>query len=176
MTVLRLEKPLLVYKEQILDYKQEFLAANESMDGSGVLAQVETIEEFIALSEQGMYKVLPRNFVLATQFLLIEETKDKLVGMMQIRHTLDKKLAVIGGHIGYSVRKSMRSQGYAKIGLRLALLYCQSHLQLSRVLLTCRKDNFASRKVILSQGGIRENEVMFGPYVIERYWIELNLQ
>ena len=80
-----------------------------------------------------------------------------------------------GGHIGYSVRKSERNKGYAKEELRQVLIYCKDILHISRVLLTCDNDNFASQKTILAQGGKKENEVLMKEEncVIERYWIDL---
>ena len=46
---------------------------------------------------------------------------------------------------------------------------------MSRVLLTCDNDNFASKKTILSQGAKKENEVFDKDEnrIVERYWIEL---
>ena len=44
-----------------------------------------------------------------------------------------------------------------------------------KVLITCMKDNIASKKVIINNGGVYENEIVYPPNdkVLERYWIKL---
>lgn len=92
--------------------------------------------------------------------------------MIDIRHFLNDYLEQFGGHIGYSVRKSERKKGYAKMMLALALGECKE-LNIDRVLLTCSKDNIPSMKTILSQNGVLENEVLKGDRITCRYWIDL---
>lgn len=171
-----LKRPSLEYAKQILDYQAEFTRNEEFMHGSGYLEMSTSIEEFITNSIQGEkeVKVDRSYFVEATQFLIIEQETNELVGMIQIRHRLNQTIAVIGGHIGYSIRKSKRKQGYAKAALRLALKYCKEELHLLHILITCEQPNIASRKTIISQGGVKEDEVLFGEKMIERYWIDLS--
>ena len=110
--------------------------------------------------------------VTADVFLAIREEDNKLIGMINIRHTLNEYLYNYGGHIGYSVKKSERGKGYAREMLKIALNKC-SKLGIKKVLLTCDADNIASAKVIKSCGGILENEVPQDGELIQRYWIEL---
>jgi len=91
-------------------------------------------------------------------FLAIREEDKKLVGVINIRHTLNEYLYNYGGHIGYSVRKIERRKGYAKEMLKIALEEC-TKLEIEKVLITCDADNIASAKTIKSSGGILENEV-----------------
>lgn len=58
--------------------------------------------------------------------------------------------------------------------LKAALPFCKS-LGLDRVLITCSKDNEASRRVILKNGGVYENTVQHHSEnkELERYWITL---
>ncbi len=94
--------------------------------------------------------------------------------MLNLRHYLNDYLEQFGGHIGYSVRKSERQKGYATEMLSLALGEAKK-LGLSRVLVTCDRENTGSAKTILNNGGVLENEV-FDPNdgtVTQRYWIEL---
>ena len=56
--------------------------------------------------------------------------------------------------------------------IRLALLECKK-LGIKRVLICCNKDNIGSKKSIINNGGVLENEVLDDNGVImQRYWIE----
>lgn len=110
--------------------------------------------------------------VPASTFIVIRISDSKIIGMIDIRHILNDFLLKSGGHIGYSVRKSERNKGYAKKMLSLALKKC-SEFGIENVLVTCSKDNIASVKTILANGGILENEVIIDGKEKQRYWIEI---
>lgn len=86
---------------------------------------------------------------------------------------MNEYLLSYGGHIGYSVRRSERKKGYATEMLKLALKECEG-LGITKVLLTCDKDNIASAKTIIKNEGILENEVQEEGGITQRYWINLN--
>ena len=46
-------------------------------------------------------------------------------------------------------------------------------LGISRVLMVCDKNNIASAKSIINNGGILENEIEVDGVVEQRYWIDL---
>ncbi len=94
-----------------------------------------------------------------------------MVGIINIRHSLNDALKIIGGHIGFSVRKSQRQKGYATEILRLGLKFCKE-LKIERVYLTCDKENIASSKTILNNGGVLEGERLYEGRMIEGYWID----
>lgn len=164
------------YLNQIIPYKEEMQAADSSMDGCGSLRRCDTAEEWLA--DNALYTdpaTLPEGKVLATQFLTVRESDNRVVGMLQVRHTLNDYLAQFGGHIGYSVRPSERRKGYATEQLRQALIWCREELGLERVMITCYTTNEPSRRTILSQGGVYDG-VSHEPdrdKDLERYWIEL---
>lgn len=87
----------------------------------------------------------------------MRENDNKIVGMINIRLSLNDKLKKFGGHIGYSIRPTERQKGYNKVNLFLALLCCQNH-GIKEVLMDCDKDNLGSAKTIQALGGtlIRE--------------------
>ena len=96
------------------------------------------------------------------------------VGRLSIRHELNEYLSLIGGHIGYDIRPSLRRRGYGMQILRLALPHARA-LGLARVLVTCDETNIASRKIIEANGGLLENAVT-EPGAAEatlRFWITL---
>ena len=91
---------------------------------------------------------------------------------MNIRHRLNESLLLDGGHIGDGVRPSERGKGIATEMIRLALDECRK-LGINRVLMVCDKDNPASARTIIKNGGVLENEVEAGGNVVQRYWIEV---
>ena len=116
---------------------------------------------------------LPDGFVSNTY--LVGVVGGVIVGRISIRHRLNDFLARVGGHIGYGVIPSQRGRGFATEMLRQALPIAAG-LGLSRVLVTCDDDNFASARVIEKNGGVYEglNDDPDLPIAKRRYWIELS--
>lgn len=63
--------------------------------------------------------------VPARTYFLIRCSDNKIIGMINIRLSLNEKLKKYGGHIGYSIRPTERGKGYNKINLYLGLKDCQ---------------------------------------------------
>lgn len=164
------------YSRQIQAYRQEFRDCGDSMDGTGGLSQTEDIETWIEQCRLFQDPALvPKGLVPATQYIYVREDDQKIVGMLQIRHELNDYLAKYSGHIGYSVVRSERRKGYASQMLRLALSECRKR-GIDRVLVSCGKDNIASRRTILSCGGVYESTV-YEPdkkIFLEKYWIDVS--
>ena len=168
------------YAAQIASYRQECLDTGSRMDGCGPLRRMEDPMDWVRWCQSwDTDGALPTDmdWVRTTQFLYIRASDNKMVGTIQVRHTLNQMLAAYGGHIGYSVRPSERRKGYAARMLREVLPFCRQ-LGLSRVLITCTPDNEASRRVILSAGGVYELTVFEADRnrELERYWIDLTPQ
>ena len=174
MARLKLILPTTKYKDEIMDYKEEFIRSNDSMDGTSGLRNAESFEEWHnAIVDNSKKETVREGLVPSTTYMAITTDEERLIGMIDIRHYLNDYLLKHGGHIGYSVRKSERQKGYATELLELALKECRS-LELSKVLITCDKDNTASVKTIIKNGASLENEVQEESTIIQRYWINLD--
>ena len=106
-------------------------------------------------------------------FFLLDEERGRLLGAVNIRHYLNERLLTDGGHIGDGIRPTERGRGYATKMIALALEECKK-LGIDRVLMVCDRDNAASAKTIVKNGGVLENEIVDDDGQIEqRYWIDL---
>ena len=168
-------RPTNEYATQIVEYRQEFLDARDSMDGTGPLRRFENPDEYIkTCAEYEDPEKIPSHLVPATQFFFVRKSDNKLVGMIQVRHRFNDFLEKYAGHIGYSVRPSERRKGYAKEMLGMALSFCRE-IGIDKVMITCIDGNIGSEKTILANGGVyeytihepNENENL------KRFWITL---
>jgi predicted acetyltransferase len=91
------------------------------------------------------------------------------IGTLVVRHRLTPELAEVGGHVGYHVVAPWRRQGHATRMLAAGLAECEK-LGLGRVLVTCAADNEASRRTILTNGGVPDGQVRGE----DRFWITLD--
>lgn len=113
------------------------------------------------------------NRVPDSTFFLLDIDRHRLIGASNIRHYLNERLLFDGGHIGDGIRPSERRKGYGTELIRLSLLECKK-LGISRVLITCDKDNIGSRKTIINNGGVLENEVIDEKgNLVQRYWVDI---
>ena len=163
------------YKEQIEEFKEEFIQNNENnIPGGGGLEREETFEDWMQkinddLSEE---KSKARGRVPSVLYLAFRKRDKKLIGIIQIRYALNEYLYNFGGHIGDSIRPSERNKGYSTKMIALALKEAKK-LGIGNVLMTCNKNNLASARTIIKNGGKLENEVIEDNKIVQRYWITL---
>lgn len=154
-------------------YRQVFLDRNEHVNGSCDLGRCESYPLWLVKVRARLHiGTTPPDLVPATTLMALRESDGTLVGFANIRHCLNEHFLNFSGHIGYSVHPDERRKGYASEILRLAMFYAKTELGLERVLVTCDKKNEASRRTILSQGGVLEDERDCDGMLVQRYWIE----
>lgn len=107
-------------------------------------------------------------------FFLLYKDENKFIGASNIRHKLNEYLLNYGGHIGDGIRPTYRNKGYGNKLVYLSLQEAKK-LNINKVLMTCNKNNIASRKTIVKNGGIFENEIVepSSNKIIQRFWINL---
>jgi len=125
------------------------------------------------LEDASQGKGVPEDFVPHTTLWTVNDAGE-VVGVANIRHELNDNLLLEGGHIGYSIRPSLRGKGLATRQLALAV-QAAGRRGINPVLVVCQQDNPASARVIAKNGGVFENEVVSEEdgKLIQRYWIEL---
>ena len=170
---LKLVFPQKEHKKQVEEYLKEHLDFGEKvLHGAGGLDRLGNFETWLEKVKKDISEeTVESNRVPATLYLAIRKSDNKVIGTIQIRHRLNEFLLKEGGHIGDGVRPLERKKGYATEMIRLALEECK-RLNIDRVLMICNKDNVASRKSIINNGGVLENEIIGEDgKIIQRYWI-----
>ena len=166
---MELRRPTLADKETVLEMMAEFEQTQSAHDGGFWDAENFVYEEWMESNrdiEMGLG--IPEGWVPAVQ--LVAFARDgQAVGFINLRLRLNDHLLQEGGHIGYSIRPSARGKGLAKEQLRQGLQVAKSK-NIKRVLVTCDRDNAASRGVIIANGGVLE-DIRGGK---ERYWIDID--
>ena len=171
---LKLVFPTPEYKAQVEEYLQEFFDNGEyEIAGDGGLDRIKNFDKWLEKIQNDLSpETIDKDRIPSTIYLTIRKSDNKIVGNVQIRHKLNKKLLLYGGHIGDSVRPSERRKGYATEQIRLALKKCKE-LGIDNVMMDCDKNNIGSAKAIQNNGGILENEVYIDNELVQRYWISL---
>ncbi len=159
------------YMPQLIDMMDEWTASGEEIVPYAIQKadyhRFETYQPSLETGE-GHPQLVPDS----TWFCL-DTDRNRFVGAVNIRHRLNHFLLHHGGHIGDGVRPSERGKGIATRMVALALEKCME-LGIERVLMVCDKDNPASARTIVKNGGILENEEIDGEGLVEqRYWIDL---
>jgi len=176
MDEIKLIKPTIEYADDIMMFRQEILDANDpdAFAGCGNLEECKTAQEWIDwITVRESPETCPEGWVSSNIFIAVRVSDNKIVGVIDLRHHLGNPvLREWGGHFGYIVRPSERGKGYAKEMVRQNLIKCKE-LGLHKVMITCDRNNIASERTILANGGVFENEVLVDGEYTKRFWVTI---
>ncbi len=164
-----------VPSSQIMQFRKEFLDAGEhAINGSRGLHNYEKYEDWLHLVQECSK---PNNKLIGvetTTYFASRKADNKLVGCIELRHTLNQALEEIGGHVGYSVLPTERRKGYATLMLEM-IIDKSKELGIDKLLLTCDIDNVGSNKTVVGCGGILAggNPFSYKGEQIYKYWINV---
>jgi predicted acetyltransferase len=155
------------YEPSYLASERERLALGRpagelALDGEAFRARLARLAAFAS-------GVLPQGGrVPSTTLWLVDG--DEYLGRLSIRHVLDDRLRVYGGHIGYDIRPSRRGQGLGGWMLRAGLPHAKA-LGIDPAMLTVDAANIASWRMIERCGGTRESTFEHDGAQCYRYWL-----
>jgi predicted acetyltransferase len=111
--------------------------------------------DYLALLErQQRGQDLPATHVPST--FLVAEIGGEIVGRAYLRHRLNDRLCLEGGHVGYGVRPQFRRRGYAVEILRQSLAVLAA-MGIEEALVTVDEGNVSSRRTVERCGGRLEH-------------------
>ena len=172
--MLELVYPTNEHKDMWNDIRKEWTITGEDVTPYALFFRQDNFDVFLKKTEDFHQGNNLGYYVPGTTYFLLGESRDRILGAVNIRHRLNEALLLLSGHIGYGVRPSERKKGFGTEILRLALLKC-CEMGIEKALITCDKENIASARVIVKNGGILENEITEEDgNIIQRYWIRLS--
>lgn len=166
----RMEKEMLyIKKANDTDLQEEWLFVKEMPEDENGMTNAWhgiSLEAFKdqALPDMIRYEKgigLPEGMVPETFLFLWLD--DCIIGQFRIRHYLNEALRKGAGHIGYCIANKYRGKGYATEGLKLTLQIAKEIVKEEEIYLRVNKNNPASLRVMMKNGGIivDENEEKF---------------
>ena len=169
---LYLKYPSIDDYDEWIEYTNEYFDKNSDFVVSGYSKNT-NYKDWLNKINNEREEILEKDRVPASFYFMMEE--NRIIGCISIRHNLNTDfLRRFGGHIGYNIRPSERGKGYGTKMLYLALFKCEE-LGLSDVMITCKKDNIASAKVIENNGGKLQDEVFIPEEddIFKIYWVNV---
>jgi len=136
------------------------------------MAYYDNFEDWLEYVQSIEKDKLSRNNIHESTFFSLRKCDKKIIGSIQLRHTLTDELKEHGGHIGYGIRPSERKKGYGKQQL-LLVLDIAKQMKIHKVMITCDKNNTASSCTAISCGGLLSDENLYKEKMQQIYWIDL---
>ena len=153
------------YQESYIDYIKE-LADEERYpfpldfdydDFVGLIAKIQNYAAGINI---------PQDAVPSSTYWLIKD--EDIIGVTNLRHFLNEKIAFCGGHIGLGVRPSRRGVGVGDF-LMASSIGKLNAMGVKSIHIHCYKNNLASSCMIIANGGKLVSEFTDNEMVIQRY-------
>lgn len=168
-----LVRPTLELKEKALEYREEHFQYGEKIIyGSELFDRTESYEEWLSsITLNTNPETVNENWVVTDTFFAIRKSDEKIIGIIDLRHTLNEFLKDLG-NCGYSVCPSERKKGYATEML-YQLLQVAKDAAIKVLHISVEKDNMASIKVIQKNGGVYERSFAFENGTADIYKFEL---
>lgn len=142
------------FEKQAMAYRQEYIDYGEKhINGSNGFMKYENYDEWLEKVEIQKNKEISPTDTSATTYFTVRKEDNKIIGTVQLRHHLTEELQKDGGNIGYGICPSERGKGYGTKQLSLVLAKAKT-LNVSKVMISCNKDNRASAKVAIQNGGV----------------------
>ena len=157
-----LVRPTLEHKEEALAYREEHFQHGEKIIyGSELFDKTESYEEWLtSVTRNTDPATVNENWVVTDTFFAVRKSDGRIVGIIDLRHTLNDFLKDLG-NCGYSVRPSERKKGYASEMLS-QLLKTAKEAGMKELHISVEKENAASVKVIRKNGGAYERSFSCG--------------
>ena len=159
------------YKTQLFDMMDEWTSSDDDSQTPWAIFKHD-YHDFDAYVEGLDVKAAGDGLVPDSTYFALDVDRNIFVGAINIRHWLNERLLLNGGHIGDGIRPSERGKGYATEMIRLGLEECRK-LGIKKALMVCSKDNPASMRTIVKNGGVLENEIEVDGEIEQRFWIDL---
>ena len=170
-----LKKPSKAEEDEILQIIKEVNNLDGNFEGARSIKDIDDYDEW--LEKLKLYEnpnTVPSHLVPGSTYLAMED--DRVIGIINVRWYLNEALKKHGGHIGYFIRPSERGKGKGTKMLALCLNEIRNKdKNIDKVMITCRKENIASARVMEKNGGVYEDNYIeeSSGKTFKRYWINL---
>lgn len=175
MTATKLTHPALAYRQSFVAALREFQAEGlyTFVDSAQVAKDFEGFIERLHAGERPLHHPAPDWLEVMPETALWFVKDEDYIGHVHIRHRLNWHLERWGGHINFIIRPSWRGKGFGK-KILLKALPAAADLGVERALMTVRPNNARAIHVIVSCGGVFEDETEATQRFPARrhYWID----
>ena len=170
--MITLKRPIKEFESEAKEFKQEFFDHGEStINGSELLDQMDSYDEWLkSVTDNISPDTVNPSWVVTDTYFAFDDN-DRIVGIIDLRHTLNDFLRDFGNS-GYSVRPSERRKGYATQMLGL-IIKRAGEIGLDSLQLSVERTNEPSIKTITKNGGKYERSFTFEGEEADIYMVDI---
>ncbi len=154
--------PSLCHEQEAVEFIRTCIQAGEIHGANGLDIYQYNYPAWLEKLNGDFHRTPNRKRVPSETYFLVAQLPKKyriwlgkptqIIGIFNIRLCLNRTLRMRGGHIGYMIDPHYRRQGFAQIGLFLALQVCLDR-GLEAALLNCYASNIAAAHISRKLGG-----------------------